>query len=77
MATKTPESRSTSPSGAPLFLTTRQCCEIAHVTARTIARWIEDGRFESIRPVSTGSGRRLVDRASFLAFLGRVEAGVA
>jgi len=57
-----------SPTPAPL--TVAECARIAAVCPRTVRRWIDDERFKSWRPVASGSGRRLVDRESFFAFLG-------
>lgn len=52
------------------FLTIEEAAAIARAARRTVHRWIAEGRFESVRPIARGSGRRLVDRASFLAFIG-------
>jgi hypothetical protein len=51
-------------------LTIAECAAIARVDRRTIFRWVQAGLFESTRPIAAGSAKRLVDRASFLAFLG-------
>ena len=58
----------------PAFLTVAQAAEVAHVARRTVDRWVVDERFESFRPIASGSGRRLIDRASFYRFLGLDEA---
>ena len=55
------------------YITMDEAAAIAHVTRRTITRWWEQELFESFRPIARGSGRRLIDRASFLKFLGIAE----
>jgi excisionase family DNA binding protein len=70
--------RSTDAAETPLPpLTVAECCELARVCRRTIVRWVDERRFESWRPIARGSGRRLIDRASFLAFLGRSDEAAA
>jgi excisionase family DNA binding protein len=54
----------------PVFLTTREACELARVCRRTLGRWCEAGLVESVRPLAAGSAKRLVRRDSLLAFLG-------
>lgn len=51
------------------WLTTAEACLLARCCRRTLSRWIADGLVDSSRPVAAGSGRRLIDRASLLAFL--------
>lgn len=57
-------------SGSPQYLTVREACELARCCRRTLARWVAEDRFVSVRPVAAGSGKRLVCRESFLRFLG-------
>jgi excisionase family DNA binding protein len=57
------------PPTAPL--TVAEACELSRACRRTIGRWIREDRFQSWRPIASGSGRRLIDRTSFLEFLGR------
>lgn len=52
------------------YITMDEAASLARVTRRTVARWWERGLFESVRPIARGSGRRLIDRDSFLRFLG-------
>jgi excisionase family DNA binding protein len=66
-----------SPDGLPAPLTVAECAALARVDRRTIFRWLGEGRFTSTRPIARGSSRRLVDRASFLAFLGRSDEAAA
>jgi excisionase family DNA binding protein len=51
-------------------LTKREAAQLARVTERTVDRWAAEGRFHSWRPIAAGSGRKLIDRATFLAFIG-------
>jgi len=55
---------------APALLTTAEAMALARCTRRTLSRWIASGRIDSVRPVSAGSGRRLILRSSLLDFLG-------
>ena len=50
-------------------LSPAEAAAMARVTRKTIGRWVEDKRFLSHRPIAAGSGRRWIDRASFLQFL--------
>ena len=53
----------------PHPLTIAEAASLARVDRRTIHRWIQASLFETSRPIASGSSHRLVDRASFLAFL--------
>lgn len=60
-----------SPSPLPdLPLTVDEAAQLARVERRTVHRWIAHGFFAAIRPIASGSSRRLIDRTSFLKFLG-------
>lgn len=56
------------------YLTMDEAATLARVTRRTVTRWWERGLFESVRPIARGSGRRLIDRESFLKFIGHSSA---
>lgn len=54
----------------PQYLTCAEAAAIARVDPQTIYRWVRDQRFRSVRPVRSGSARRLIERESFLRHLG-------
>lgn len=55
----------------PPLLTRRQAADFAHVTLRTISRWLEDGRLRAARThPDAGRGRTLILKTSLLALLG-------
>lgn len=55
----------------PPLLTRQQCANLAQVTARTISRWIEEGRLRVARTrPDAGRGRTLILKSSLLALLG-------
>lgn len=58
-------------------LTVEEACALARVCRRTVGRWVDERRFDSWRPIARGSGRRLIDRAGFLRFLGRSDEAAA
>lgn len=51
------------------FIYTDEAMQLAGCSRATLARWIADDLFTSYRPIAAGSGRRRIDRASYLAFL--------
>ncbi len=55
--------------GPDEFLSVEEAAAMAGVRRNAVHRWVTDGRFRSSRPIASGSGRRLIDRQSFLAFL--------
>jgi excisionase family DNA binding protein len=55
----------------PTLLTRQQAADFAHVTTRTISRWLEDGRLRAAKTHPDGGrGRTLILKASLLALLG-------
>jgi hypothetical protein len=68
--TKRPARRVPSPGLPQPPLTIREAAALARVDRRTVHRWIAAGFFASSRPIASGSAKRLVDRASFFAFVG-------
>lgn len=55
----------------PPLVTRHQAAEFAHVTLRTISRWLEDGRLQAARThPDAGRGRTLIIKSSLLALLG-------
>ena len=69
MGRNKPQREHESTSDPSPYLTQDEAARIAHVVRKTIGRWREEELFLSTRPVGRGSGRVLIDRASFLAFL--------
>lgn len=65
----TSKHRDTPTTQEPRWLTIAECAQEARVCRRTVDRWIAENLVRSTRPVASGSGRRLVDAASFRAFL--------
>lgn len=54
----------------PPLLTRNQAAEFAHVTLRTISRWLEDGRITAAKThPGAGRGRTLILKSSLLAML--------
>jgi hypothetical protein len=54
----------------PPLLTRHQAAVFAHVTLRTISRWLEDGRLKAARThPDAGRGRTLIIKSSLLALL--------
>jgi excisionase family DNA binding protein len=57
--------------GLPPLLTRQQAANFAHVTLRTISRWLEEGRLSAARThPDEGRGRTLILKSSLLALLG-------
>jgi excisionase family DNA binding protein len=56
----------------PPTLSVRQTAELAHVTDRTVRRWLHFGLIRSSRTQHAGSGRVLLLRDDVLRFLGLV-----
>lgn len=55
----------------PQLLTRQQCADAAHVTTRTISRWLEEGRLQAAKThPDAGRGRTLILKSSLLAMLG-------
>lgn len=55
----------------PPLLTRQQAGEFAHVTVRTVSRWLEAGYIRAARThPDAGRGRTLILKSSLLAFLG-------
>jgi excisionase family DNA binding protein len=72
MAHRAQQRPQVSPTALPSPLTVAEAAELARVHRRTVHRWIDEGRFESSRPIARGSSRRLIERSSFMLFLGLV-----
>ncbi|MCB9893373.1 MAG: helix-turn-helix domain-containing protein [Planctomycetes bacterium] len=55
----------------PPLLTRQQAAAFAHVTTRTISRWLEEGRLKASKThPDAGRGRTLILKSSLLALLG-------
>ena len=74
MSSKAPSREERTRGDESPYLTQDEAAGIARVCRKTVERWREDELFLSVRPIRRGSGRVLIDKASFLAFLG-VEIG--
>jgi hypothetical protein len=55
----------------PPLVTRQQAADFAHVTLRTVSRWLEESRLQAAKThPDAGRGRTLILKSSLLALLG-------